>query len=114
LQLACAPLGCSVEPLRRMASLSVDGSNLRQRGPEGSYELLVNLRNRSNTSLMMPAFELTLTDTQGQPLVRRVLQPVDLGARTTTIAAGADMSLQTTLAIADRRIAGYTVEIFYP
>jgi predicted Zn finger-like uncharacterized protein len=114
LQRVCAPLGCRVEPLRRIGLLSVEGSNLRQRGGEGSYELLVNLRNRGHTSLMMPAFELTLTDTQGQALVRRVLRAGELGARTDTIAAGADTSLQASLEIADRRIAGYTVEIFYP
>ncbi|MBL8328149.1 MAG: zinc-ribbon domain-containing protein [Rubrivivax sp.] len=111
---ACSLLACRVEPLRRMAALSVDGSNLRQRNTEGSYELLVNLRNRGDLALMLPAFELTLTDTQGQALVRRVLLGSDLGARTETIASGAELSLAGVLEISDRRIAGYTVEIFYP
>ena len=110
----CEPLGCKVQPLRRMTALSVEGSNLRQRGAEGTYELLVNLRNRAETPVLLPAFELTLTDTQGQPLVRRVLRAHELGARGETIAAGAELSLQAALDVSDRRIAGYTVEIFYP
>lgn len=110
----CEWSGCQVEPLRRMASLSVEGSNLRQKTGEGNYELLVNLRNRSELSLMLPAFELTLTDTQGQALIRRVLQPREMGARSDTIAAAGELSLLAALQISDRRIAGYTVEIFYP
>lgn len=110
----CALAGCEVEPLRRMAALSVEGSNLRQKAGEGNYELLVNLRNRSALALMLPAFELTLTDTQGQALIRRVLTPRDMGARSDTIAGGGELSLLAALDISDRRIAGYTVEIFYP
>lgn len=110
----CALAGCEVEPLRRMAALSVEGSNLRQKSGEGNYELLVNLRNRAALGLMLPAFELTLTDTQGQPLIRRVLTPRDMGARSDTIAGGGELSLLAALDISDRRIAGYTVEIFYP
>ena len=110
----CALVGCEVEPLRRMAALSVEGSNLRQRAGEGNYELLVNLRNRGDLGLMLPAFELTLTDTQGQALIRRVLTPRDMGARSDTIAGGGELSLLAALDIPDRRIAGYTVEIFYP
>ncbi len=111
---ACQILGCTLEPLRRMASLSVEGSNLRQRSTEGGYELLVNVRNRGDLAVMMPAFELTLTDTQGQPLIRRVLRASEMGVSAPTVAAGTELSLQAQLDVKDRRVAGYTVEIFYP
>jgi predicted Zn finger-like uncharacterized protein len=114
LRTLCALAGCQVEPLRRMAALSVEGSNLRQKSGDGNYELMVNLRNRGDLGLMLPAFELTLTDTQGQALIRRVLTPRDMGARSDTIAGGGELSLLAALDIPDRRIAGYTVEIFYP
>jgi predicted Zn finger-like uncharacterized protein len=110
----CQVLGCRVEAPRRMAALSVEGSNLRQRGNEASYDLAVNVRNRSELTVMMPAFELTLTDTQGQPLIRRVLSGRDLAATADTIGPGAELSLQAGLDINDRRVAGYTIEIFYP
>lgn len=111
---ACDWLGCRVDAPRRMAVLSVEGSNLRQRGNEAVYDLAVNLRNRSELTVMMPAFELTLTDTQGQPLIRRILAARDLGNATDTVGPGAELSLQAALDIQDRRVAGYTIEIFYP
>lgn len=114
LQTLCGLAHCQVEPLRRMSALSVEGSNLRQKAGDGNYELLVNLRNRGDLGLMLPAFELTLTDTQGQALIRRVLTPRDMGARSDTIVGGGELSLLANLDITDRRIAGYTVEIFYP
>ena len=111
---ACEWLGCRVDAPRRMAVLSVEGSNLRQRGNEAVYDLAVNLRNRSELTVMMPAFELTLTDTQGQPLIRRILAARDLGNAADTVGPGVELSLQAALDIQDRRVAGYTIEIFYP
>jgi predicted Zn finger-like uncharacterized protein len=111
----CRPLGCVIEAPRRIAALAVEGSNLRQKpGLEGRYELMVALRNRSGATVRLPAVELTLTDSQGQALIRRVLLPDAWQTATAQLGPGADVSLQTVLQVADRRIAGYTVEIFYP
>jgi hypothetical protein len=63
---------------------------------------------------MVPAFELTLTDSQGQALIRRVFSGTEMGAPDGQLPGGAEWNLQTALEVADRRIAGYTVEIFYP
>ena len=67
----------------------------------------------------MPALELTLTDTQDQAVVRRVLMPAELGA-----ASGRDrgrlrvVRLASALAVAPTatgdRIAGYRLLAFYP
>lgn len=111
---ACAVAGCRIDPPRSLAALAVEGSNLRQRPGDGAYELVVALRNRSASAVMAPAFELTLTDSQGQALIRRVFGAAELGAADPQLPAGADWNLQTVLEIADRRVAGYTVEIFYP
>jgi hypothetical protein len=95
--------------------MALEGSNLRQRGGVGSgYDFIVSLRNRSSVSVMWPAFELTLTDSQGQPLMRRVLSAQDFGVRDSRLGPAAEVNLTTQLDVSDRRIAGYTVEIFYP
>ena len=65
----------------------------------------------------MPAIELTLTDSQDQPVVRRVLTPADLGVPSGTLAAGADGSGNFAMSVAGNgtgRIAGYRVLAFYP
>jgi len=111
---ACALAGCRVEAPRSLAALAVEGSNLRQRSGDGAYELVVALRNRSASAVMVPAFELTLTDSQGQALIRRVFSGTEMGAPDGQLPGGAEWNLQTALEVADRRIAGYTVEIFYP
>lgn len=111
---ACRWLNCRVEPPRLMAALSVDGSNLRQRAGVDGYELMVALRNRSGSAVMLPAFELTLTDSQGQALIRRVVQASELGAIDPQFGPGGELALHALLDVSDRRVAGYTIEIFYP
>ncbi len=111
----CLPFRCRVNAPRNLTAMALEGSNLRQRTGVGSgYELVVALRNRSAASVMWPSFELTLTDSQGQALIRRVLAPQDFGVSDKHLGPAAEVNLQTQLDVADRRIAGYTVEIFYP
>lgn len=111
---ACAIVGCRIEAPRNLAALAVEGSNLRQRNGEGAYELAVALRNRSASAVRVPAFELTLIDSQGKSLIRRVLTPGDMGAADERLPGATEWNLQAALQVDDRRIAGYTVEIFYP
>jgi predicted Zn finger-like uncharacterized protein len=111
----CLPFRCRVNAPRYLTAMALEGSNLRQRAGVGSgYELIVALRNRSAAFVMWPSFELTLTDSQGQALIRRVLSPEDFGVSDNRLGPAAEFNLQTQLDVADRRIAGYTVEIFYP
>ena len=42
-----------------------------------TYRLNVTLRNQSPNDVAMPALELTLTDAQDLPVLRRVLQPAE-------------------------------------
>jgi hypothetical protein len=38
----------------------------------------------------------------------------ELGAASRTLAAGAELALQSSLEVGERRVSGYTIEIFYP
>ena len=111
----CQPLGCAVKPLRQIEALVIDGSAFG-RLRDNAYRLDITLRNQSPLQVAMSAVELTVTDAQDQPLVRRVLLPEELGARRTTLAGGAEWSGQAGLAldVGGARVAGYRMLIFYP
>ena len=107
-----------------------------------SYRLSFSLKNTSATPVAMPALEVTLTDTQDQALLRRVLAPAQFGAANMLLFAGADFSgmvvIQVTgpdapaaaaggaaamaspasaplsSSVNPLRIAGYRVLAFYP
>ena len=68
--------------------------------------------------MALPALELTLTDGQDQPIVRRVLLPGDLAPNPGVIGPAAEWSGSLALAIAangsNARIAGYRLLAFYP
>jgi predicted Zn finger-like uncharacterized protein len=110
----CQQLGCRIEPLRRIEQLAVESSGLTRVEGAPLYRLQVALHNKAEVPLMLPAVELAITDAQGQLVARKVLQPGELGASAGTIAPGQDLSLQALLSAGDRRLAGYTIEIFYP
>lgn len=114
LEALCEPLDCRIEPLRRVESLAVDSSGLTKLDGTGLYRFSVVLRNRGNTTVMLPAIDLSLTDPQGQLVSRKVVSAAELGATQSTLAAGAELALQGVLAGGERRIVGYQVEIFYP
>lgn len=112
----CAPLQCKVAPLRQIESIVIESSAFNKvRG--NAYRLSVSVRNKATVPLAMPGIELALTDSQDQPVLRRVLLPADLGA-TAVIAPGAEWSGSLPVGVAANgqavRIAGYRLLAFYP
>jgi len=114
LQAACRLLDCRIEAPRRIDSLNVDSSGLVRLPDSPFYSLSLVVQNKAPTVVRMPAFDLALTDTQGQTVVRRVFTAAELGQPVEQLPAGGELALQATLDLGERRIAGYTVELFYP
>jgi len=114
LQALCRATGCTVQPLRRLDALGVDSSALNRVEGSSLYRLQVVLRNRADTAVMVPALELTLNDGQGQVVARRVLPLAELGAPQAVLQAGQELPLQALLSTGERRVDGYTVDLFYP
>jgi len=114
MQALCGPLDCRIEPLRRIDQLGVDSSGLTRIDDGPVYRLVLVLHNRGDTALLMPSIDLSLSDAGGALVARRVLTASDLGTPRTTIGAGQELPLQALLMSADRPLAGYTIEIFYP
>ena len=114
LQQACAWLGCTVGAAHLIEGLLVESSGLVRVEKSSIYKLSVALRNHAGLEVALPALELSLTDSQGKLVARRVLNAAELNANQATLAAGRDLNLQATLQAATAPVAGYTIELFYP
>ena len=114
LSAVCQLLGCRVEAPRHIDSLNVESSGLVRMQDSPLYRLSLVLQNKAQTPVRMPAIDLALTDTRGQTMARRVLTAAELGNPAESLPAGGEVTLQATLDLGEQRVAGYTVELFYP
>lgn len=130
----CGALDCQIRPPRRVESLVIDSSTFNKIAPD-AYRLSFVLKNTGSVPLEMPALELTLTDTQDQAVVRRVLLPSQFGVDTGILAVRAEVAGVVSLRVSGEggrpvaasssatvspsasnslRVAGYRVLAFYP
>ena len=109
----CKAADCVLEAPRRIDEVLVENSALTRAIGLDGYVLAVTLKSRSNLVLALPSIDLSLTDGNGRLVARRALAPRDFGAAA-VIQPGAEAALQLMLNAGSARVAGYTVEIFYP
>jgi predicted Zn finger-like uncharacterized protein len=112
----CKALDCTIGPPRQIDSITIDGSSFNKLRAD-AFRLNVTLKNQAGIELAMPALELTLTDVQDRPVVRRVLTPAELSPGANVLAAASEWSGSLALAVAngaEPRIAGYRLLAFYP
>jgi predicted Zn finger-like uncharacterized protein len=115
LRAVCVPLGCTVEAPRQLDAMTVESSGLSRVDGTALYRLQLAVRNRAAWPVAMPAFDLTLTDARGEIVSRRVLRAADFaGPAPAEMGANAEWSAQATLDVGERRVTGYTVDLFYP
>lgn len=121
LQGLCGIAHCTLHPWRDIEAISVDASSFNKlRGD--TYRLGFSLKNAASLDLAFPAIELTLTDSQDTPLLRRVLLPANLEPPWAVLPAGGEWSGGALVAVAGdpagaalaRRISGYRILAFYP
>lgn len=116
-QALCAVLACTLSPLQQIESMVIDSSSFNKiRGD--AYRLNFTLKNTALTELATPAIELTLTDAQDRPVIRRVFTPAEVGLTSRVLAPGSESSgslaVNVKMAGTNERIAGYRVLAFYP
>lgn len=115
LQAVCGALGCTLAPPRSIADVVIDSSSFTKGRTDGAFQLQLSLKNRSAMALAMPALELTLTDAQDQPVIRRVIRPDEMGAPTALAAHGEwTGTLPLTVQADAARVTGYRLLAFYP
>ena len=111
----CEWAGCSIEPLRHLASVRIENSALnaieRTDAPE-ALTLTVTLH--SSLPVAVPAVDLTLSGADGEVISRRALLPSDFNAAPPQLSPEVDTAMQVHLAVDGQKVSGYTVEVFYP
>jgi predicted Zn finger-like uncharacterized protein len=117
LEAVCDVLDCRIAAFRHIDSIVIDASSfVKVRGD--TYRLQITLKNTSNLEVAVPAIELTLTDTQDQPVVRHVFAAGVLGAQAASFAAGSELAVvlpvQVKTAGLPERMNGYRLLAFYP
>ena len=109
----CRSVDCTLGAPRRIDDVSVESTTLTRAVGFDGFVLAVTLRDRGRVALATPSIDLSLTDGNGRLIARRALSPRDFGAPS-VMQPGSDAALQVMLNATNYRIAGYTVEIFYP
>ncbi|MDT3671411.1 MAG: DUF3426 domain-containing protein [Aromatoleum sp.] len=120
---ACEALACTV-PLPRLADLVGIGTSDLQSEPgrPGRFILNATVRNRASHPQAYPYLELTLTDSQDRPVVRRVLEPkewvpplqlqragIEDGFR-----GGSEIAVKLPFEAEGVAAVGYRLYVFYP
>ncbi|WP_194792896.1 DUF3426 domain-containing protein [Caenimonas koreensis] len=113
----CERMNCQIAPPRQIEAIAIDSSSFNKLRAD-TYRLNVTLKNQGAMEVEVPAVELTLTDAQDQPVLRRVLTPAELSSKRAVMPAGGDWAGSVALAVAANgsasRVAGYRVLAFYP
>lgn len=112
---ACSLAGCALQARREIADVVISGSGFKQLADARQYQWSLTLENRSDVAVAMPMAELTLTDTQDKPLLRRVIDLKPLGAPEQLQARQEwSVSVPVQLQELDAPVAGYRALVFYP
>jgi predicted Zn finger-like uncharacterized protein len=113
----CAVLGCRVELPAQIDNLVIETGELTTLGG-GAYAFTTQLANRSAVPQAWPSLELSLTDANDKPLVRRVFAPRDYlaaGTPTTTgLAPRVEQAIKLHFRVDDLQPSGYHIAVFYP
>jgi len=115
----CAAAGCTIRPLREIAWLSIDASDLQaDAAHKGLLTLTATVRNRASYAVAYPHLELTLTDAQDNVVVRRALAPPEYAGGTVDVGSGiarnGEVAVKLFIDASATTQAGYRVYLFYP
>jgi predicted Zn finger-like uncharacterized protein len=112
----CELAGCRVDVPKQIESVVVDNSSFT-RIRSDLFRLGFVIRNTAAVEVSTPAIELTLTDTQDRPVIRRVFRPSEVGS-SAVLAPKGEWSAALNLGVAASgdpgRVAGYRLLAFYP
>lgn len=113
----CTFLPCRIAAPKQIESFVIDSSSLVRVQPS-VYQLKVTLKNIAGIELEKPAIEVTLTDTQDQTLIRKVIHPSDIALPSAHLAPAGEVVWSIPIRVkageGDFRFAGYRVLVFYP
>ncbi|PKO50524.1 MAG: hypothetical protein CVU27_08370 [Betaproteobacteria bacterium HGW-Betaproteobacteria-20] len=118
LLLACEKLNCSLALPRKIDFIVIDDSDM-QEDPEhlGLVHLTSTLINQAGFSQAYPNIELTLTDINDTPKLRRIFKPIEyLPAHTEVtkgLAAGEEVKIKLAITTPGISVSGYRLLVSY-
>lgn len=118
-QAICEMLGCDVSLPKDVNLISIDSSDLSPNTAHpGVLHLTATLRNRASVAQSWPYLEITLTNAQERPLLRRALTPEEYLPPEVALAQGfpgrSEQVVQLSLMATNVPAVGYRLYIFYP
>ena len=117
LEQACGIMACKISAWHDVDALKVESSGF-SKVREQQFRLNIHLRNAAKWPVATPAVFLSLKNSDGQVLVKRVFLPAELGLPSSTLAAREEYIGNALLDVADNElsnaIADYEMNLFYP
>lgn len=117
LETLCQTFGCEISIYRQIEAVVIESSNFTKVRTD-VYQLNATLRNTGLIEVEVPALELSLTNLQDQPIIRRVFSTAELAKQLISIAPGSDLHITLSVKLVQNtdteRIAGYRLLAFYP
>lgn len=114
---ACQPLSCSINLPKQIESIIIDDSDMQEDADHpGLVRFSSTLINNGSHVLAYPKLELTLTDTDDKPVLRRIFKPAEYLAGNKVadgIRAGEQIRIQLAITTSDIAVAGYRVFVTY-
>jgi predicted Zn finger-like uncharacterized protein len=115
---ACEVLKCEIPLPRNLDLLSIDDSDMQE---DDSHQNIIKfssiLANNARFTQAYPNIELTLTSTDDEPVLRRIVKPNEYLKAGTDIYAGLgsreEMRVQLAINVKDLAVAGYRVQLVY-
>ena len=115
---ACSYLRCRIDLPKNVDLFTIDDSDMQESEDHAKVvdfsSLLINKANYTQT---YPNIELTLTDTDDRPVIRRLIKPSEYLNANTNMAAGIaskeEVRVKLAINVADLSVAGYRVLLDY-
>lgn len=115
---ACQQISCSIELPKNIELIVIDDSDMQEDAEHsGLVRFSSKLINTGSYLLQYPNLELTLTDVDDKPVLRRIFKPDEYLASNSNIAdgfkAGEEVTINLAVTTSDVAVAGYRVFVSY-
>ena len=115
---ACQKLSCSINLPKKIEFITIDDSDMQEDAEHpGLVRFASTLINTGNHVLAYPNLELTLTDVEDKPVLRRIFKPNEYLPAETKITDGIQAGTETRIKLAvttsSIAVAGYRVFVTY-
>lgn len=118
LEQSCIKIGCVIEFPKKIEFIIIDDSDMQEDADhEGLIHFSSTLINQAGFIQTYPNIELTLTDIEDKPKLRRIFKPIEYLPEHTDIASGlasgAEIRVKLALITKDESVAGYRISVSY-